>query len=118
MLSARHTFSTQETVALLNCRRLPARLNATEAAVLLGFKEHDIAVLVAGRFPVPLRSLRRTHQSISQPWRSLHERLIGSGCAQQLGRSPSIGSVRIDGPRSCTRWFLHFPPAGSRSQIP
>ena len=53
MLSARHS-STQETVALLNCRRLPARLNATEAAVLLGFKEHDIAPLVAAKLLVPL----------------------------------------------------------------
>jgi hypothetical protein len=53
MLSARHS-STQETVALLNCRRLPARLNATEAAVLLGFKEHDIAPLVAARLLTPL----------------------------------------------------------------
>ena len=53
MLSAKHP-STQETVALLNCRRLPARLNATEAAILLGFKEHDIAPLVAVKLLVPL----------------------------------------------------------------
>lgn len=53
MLSARHS-STQETLALLNCRRLPARLNATEAAVLLGFKEHDIAPLVAAKLLFPL----------------------------------------------------------------
>jgi hypothetical protein len=33
---------------------LPARLNATEAAVLLGFKEHDIAPLVAAKFLMPL----------------------------------------------------------------
>lgn len=54
MLSARHPSSTQETVALLNCRRLPARLNATETAVLLGFKEHDIAPLVAAKLLAPL----------------------------------------------------------------
>jgi hypothetical protein len=53
MLSARHS-SIQETVALLNCRRLPARLNATETAVLLGFREHDIAPLVAVKLLVPL----------------------------------------------------------------
>jgi hypothetical protein len=54
MLSAKHISSAQETIALLNCHRLPARLNATEVAVLLGFKEHDIAPLVAVRLLVPL----------------------------------------------------------------
>jgi hypothetical protein len=38
----------------MNCRRLPARLNVTEAALLLGFKEHDIAPLVAARLLCPL----------------------------------------------------------------
>ncbi len=54
MLSTKHTSSALETIALLNCRRLPARLNSTEAGVLLGFKEHDIAPLVAARLLVPL----------------------------------------------------------------
>lgn len=54
MLSGRHTSSAQEAITLLNCRRLPARLNATEAAVLLGFKEHDIAPLIAVKLLVPL----------------------------------------------------------------
>lgn len=54
MLSGRHTSSVQEAMALLNCRRLPARLNAIEVAVLLGFKEHDIAPLVAAKLLVPL----------------------------------------------------------------
>jgi hypothetical protein len=54
MLLARHTASSHETIALLNCRRLPARLNVTEAAILLGFKEHDIAPLVAAKLLVPL----------------------------------------------------------------
>jgi hypothetical protein len=54
MLSARHTSSVQETIALLNCRRVPARLNVAEAAVLLGFKEHDIGPLVAAKLLSPL----------------------------------------------------------------
>jgi hypothetical protein len=54
MLSARHTSSARETMALLNCRRLPARLNMTETAALLGFKEHDIAPLVAVKLLIPL----------------------------------------------------------------
>ena len=44
----------QEALALLNCRRLPGRLNTTEAAVILGFQEHDIPPLVAGKLLSPL----------------------------------------------------------------
>ena len=54
MLSARYTASAQEKTALLNCRRLPGRLNITEAAILLGFKEHDIAPLIAAKLLLPL----------------------------------------------------------------
>ena len=53
MLSGRHC-SPQEAVALLNCRRLPARLNSSETALLLGFQEHDISTLVAARLLAPL----------------------------------------------------------------
>lgn len=41
-------------MALLNCRRLPARLNTTETAVLLGFKDHDINPLVTAKLLAPL----------------------------------------------------------------
>lgn len=54
MLSARHTSSPHDIIALLNCRRLPARLNTTEAALLLGFQDHDIALLVAAKLLLPL----------------------------------------------------------------
>jgi hypothetical protein len=54
MLSARDLSSPQNATALLNCRRLPARLNITETAILLGFKEHDIAPLVRARLLIPL----------------------------------------------------------------
>ena len=54
MISLRQTAPAHEKVALLNCRRLPARLNVTEAAVLLGLKEHDIAPLVAAKLLTPL----------------------------------------------------------------
>jgi hypothetical protein len=33
---------------------LPGRLNTKEAALLLGFQEHDIALLVAAKLLVPL----------------------------------------------------------------
>lgn len=54
MLSGRHTASGHEMFALLNCQRLPARLNVTEAAIILGFKEHDIAPLIAAKLLIPL----------------------------------------------------------------
>ena len=54
MLVARNSLSSTEAISLLNCRRLPARLNMTEVAVLLGFKEHDIAPLVASKLLIPL----------------------------------------------------------------
>ena len=54
MFAARKIGNLQDVVALLNCRRLPARLNTTETAVLLGFQEHDLPVLVAGKLLAPL----------------------------------------------------------------
>jgi hypothetical protein len=39
---------------LLNCRRLPGRLSVEETAVLLGVKEHDIALLIAAGCLRPL----------------------------------------------------------------
>jgi hypothetical protein len=39
---------------LLNCRRLPGRLSVEETAVLLGVKEHDIAILIAAGCLRPL----------------------------------------------------------------
>ena len=39
---------------LLICRRLPGRVDVTDAAALLGFKEHDIAVLIAAKLLKPL----------------------------------------------------------------
>lgn len=41
---------------LLNLRRLPARLNAEEAAILLGFKVHDLPLLVRASLLRPLAS--------------------------------------------------------------
>jgi hypothetical protein len=41
-------------LTILNSRRLPARLDTSETASLLGFQEHDIAVLVATKLLTPL----------------------------------------------------------------
>jgi hypothetical protein len=54
MLNAKRICNPQDALALLNCRRLPARLNTSEVAVLLGFQEHDIAPLIAARLMAPL----------------------------------------------------------------
>src|SRR5690349_18529146 len=54
MLSSRSGLTTQEKFALLNCRRLPGRLNTSEAASLLGFQEHDISALVSAKLILPL----------------------------------------------------------------
>jgi len=54
MLTSRSPVTAQEKFALLNCRRLPGRLNTCETALLLGFQEHDIAPLTAAKLLVPL----------------------------------------------------------------
>jgi hypothetical protein len=54
MLSARHALSPQDKFSLFNCRRLPARLNTSETALLLGVHDHDIALLVAAKLLIPL----------------------------------------------------------------
>jgi hypothetical protein len=54
MLASRSAATAQEKFALLNCRRLPGRLNTSETALLLGFQEHDIAPLIAARLLSPL----------------------------------------------------------------
>src|SRR5437660_4912150 len=54
MLLSRSAATAQEKFALLNCRRLPGRLNTSEIAVLLGVQEHDIAPLVSAKLLVPL----------------------------------------------------------------
>jgi hypothetical protein len=54
MFAGRKVPNLQDALALLNCRRLPGRLNTAETAVLLGFQEHDIPALVAGKLLTPL----------------------------------------------------------------
>lgn len=54
MLATRHALNPQDRFSLLNCRRLPARLNSSETALLLGVHDHDIAPLVAARLLHPL----------------------------------------------------------------
>jgi len=43
-----------DALEVLNCRRLPARLNSTEAAVLLGVQDYDVSVLIGAKLLLPL----------------------------------------------------------------
>lgn len=54
MLSSRSNATAHERLAVLNCRRLPGRLNTCETALLLGFQEHDVPVLVGAKLIAPL----------------------------------------------------------------
>ena len=54
MTPARNIGKPQGAMELLNCRRLPGRVNAMEAAILLGFQEHDITALIAAKLLTPL----------------------------------------------------------------
>jgi hypothetical protein len=49
MLTGKALANFGERIAFLNCRRLPARLNSGETALLLGVQEHDIAPLIASK---------------------------------------------------------------------
>jgi|SRR5581483_11273851 len=53
MLVSKTTW-TSDSLNLLNCRRLPARLNSTEVAVLLGVQSHDVPILVGAKLLIPL----------------------------------------------------------------
>jgi hypothetical protein len=54
MYAASRVGNFQEALAILNCRRLPGRLNTIETAILLGFQEHDIAALISVKLLTPL----------------------------------------------------------------
>jgi hypothetical protein len=54
MMLGRNAGSTQDRLAVLNCRRLPGRVNTSEAALLLGLQEHDIAPLISAKLLEPL----------------------------------------------------------------
>src|SRR5947208_2056113 len=54
MLTSRSPVTAQERFALLNCLRLPARVNSTEVAVLLGVQEHDVCILTQAKLLAPL----------------------------------------------------------------
>jgi hypothetical protein len=54
MFSSKELSNSKEIHLLLNCHRLPGRLTTGETAVVLGFREHDMAILVAAKMLRPL----------------------------------------------------------------
>ena len=110
----------QEILALLNCRRLPARLSTGEAAVILGFQEHDIAVLISAKFISPLGTpaanapkyfaaveivslsgdrewLSRATRTIAKYWQQKNERkgATGRGKSNGAGQKPDLTTEGI-----------------------
>src|SRR6266566_3777933 len=96
MLASRSAATAQEKVALLNCRRLPGRLNTSETALLLGFQEHDVAPLIAAKLLVPLGKPLRMRQSILRLLKCSRERRTVTGFRTQREFSAGIGFVRIN----------------------
>lgn len=47
-------FATERSRLLMMSQRLPARLNSAQVAMLLGFAEHDIPILVKAKLLSPL----------------------------------------------------------------
>ena len=86
MLSARQTLTAQDKFALLNCRRLPGRLNTPEVALLLGFQEQDIGVLTAAKLLAPLG---KTAQNAPKYFASI-EVLARAGNAEWLSQATKI----------------------------
>ena len=84
MFSAKQISSGQEILALLNCRRLPARLSTGETAVLLGFRGRG--ALLRSLPPScshRLASPRRTPRRHLRPWMLLPPRRTGNGCLRR-----------------------------------
>ena len=108
MLANRGATTAHEKFALLNCQRLPARLNTSETALLLGFRDHDIGPLIAAKMLVPLGKpapnapkyfaaveiverasnsgwLSSATKAIAKHWRRKNQ---GSAVASQYGTAP------------------------------
>src|SRR6266403_3751603 len=104
MLASRSSATAQEKFALLNCRRLPARLNTSEAALLLGFQEHDIAVLIAARLLAPLgkpapnapkyfAAVEIAERSANPEWLSTATKAIAKHWLRQNRRKQAQGEI-------------------------
>jgi hypothetical protein len=106
MLASRSPATAQEKFALLNCRRLPGRLNTSETALLLGFQEHDIAVLIASRMLVPLgkpaanspkyfAGVEIAERAANLEWLSIATKAIGKHWLRKNRRKQARGETEL-----------------------
>ena len=102
----------------LNLRNLPARLDAEEAAWILGFQAHDIPIIVEKCFLKPLgsparnaqkyfayvdvfelrndrRRLDRATKAVMDHWRSKNSKIKGN--AEQSANSTAMGETLVHG---------------------
>jgi len=92
MLAGKKISSLQEAFALLNFHRLPARLNTSEVAVLLGFQEHDIAAKLltplgkpAANAPKYFAEIEVLSCTVNRDWLSHATRAIAKHWATKNG---------------------------------
>jgi hypothetical protein len=121
MLASRSPATAQEKFALLNCRRLPARLNTSEAALLLGFQEHDIAVLIAARLLAPLgkpaanspkyfAAVEIAERAANADWLSIATKAIGKHWLRKNRRKQARGETEAtDCQQICQQTALKKP---------
>ena len=111
MLASRCVATAQEKFALLNCRRLPGRLNTTETAVLLGVQDHDVPILTAAKLLVPLGKPAANAPSISQQSKLRSGPRIQNGYRARPKCSQDTGIVRITVRRRQIDWTRSSPPS-------
>ncbi len=121
MLASRFAATTQEKFALLNCRRLPGRLNTSETALLLGFQEHDIAVLIAARLLAPLgkpaanspkyfAAVEIVERAANADWLSIATKAIGKHWLRKNRRKQARGETEAtDCQQICQQTALKRP---------
>jgi hypothetical protein len=118
MLAGKKISSLQDAFALLNCHRLPARLNTSEVAVLLGFQEHDVAPLVAAKLLTPLASPLRMLRNTLRPLRYWLALKIVIGCLMPRGRLRSIGRLKTGpGRRTANKCATKAPLNSPKARI-
>src|SRR5205814_5840115 len=96
MLISKATRTFADSLTLLNCRRLPARLNSTEVAVLLGVQDHDVSVLTGAKLLAPLGKPAANAPKYFAAVEVANERRILSGFRTRPKYWRSIGSEKTE----------------------
>jgi hypothetical protein len=133
-----YSLTAAERLALLNCRRLPARLDVAQAAALLNFGEHDIRFLAGNGLLPPLGKpaanapkffaaaevaalaenrdwLEKATKAISGHWREKNARSRGDHNAETVAASNAKRDGTSSRPRESHRLT---PPAKAKRVSP